>query len=201
MTRDDYIRELRSRLRGLDNEEIENAITYCEEYFDEVGDSEKALQDLGSPAKFAAQIKADAAIKETIEVQRSRKPRSTMKSFWMILGGIFALPIALPLLLAVIILVIALGIVVVALLFAGIAVVIACIFAAIVNFFASFLYMGDPGQMMVMNGLSLISLGIAIFSVVGITVLIRKVIPKMMERLTSFYQRHKEKGNKNYEEI
>ena len=38
MSKQEYIHQLKAKLKGLDEKEIEDAITYCEEYFDDAGE-------------------------------------------------------------------------------------------------------------------------------------------------------------------
>lgn len=58
MSRDEFLRELRSRISHLPAEELEAAMAYYNEYFDEAGE-EAALRELGAPAEAAARIIAD----------------------------------------------------------------------------------------------------------------------------------------------
>ncbi|PMC35649.1 hypothetical protein CJ195_17835 [Bacillus sp. UMB0899] len=102
MSRDEYLKKLRSKIKKLPNEEIEEAIDYYEEYFVEAGEenTESVIARLGSPSYVASQILADYAIKD-LDSQKS----STKKNFsamWFIILAIFASPIALPLVLVII---------------------------------------------------------------------------------------------------
>ena len=65
MSKQQYLEELRVRLKGLSQDEIEDALSYREEYFDDAGEGneQQVIADLGSPYKFAAQIRADAEIR------------------------------------------------------------------------------------------------------------------------------------------
>lgn len=56
MTRKEYLEELRKRISNLPKEEIEEAITYYENYFDEAEDDEKVMNELGNPSKLAESI-------------------------------------------------------------------------------------------------------------------------------------------------
>lgn len=61
MNRADYMAALRRALSVLPEEERANALRYYEEYFDDAGpeNEAKAIEELGEPAKVAAQILAD----------------------------------------------------------------------------------------------------------------------------------------------
>lgn len=111
MNREDYIRRLRRYLAALPEEEIEEAVNYVDEYFTEAGDEnfEQALNDLGTPQKFAAQIRADYAIKQNDQKnempQSKQASKSGIRSGWMIFLGILSLPISVPLTMVVLLLI------------------------------------------------------------------------------------------------
>ena len=137
MTKEQYIQELRNRLRSLPKEEIEDAISYVSEYFDEagVGNEEQVIHDLGNPMKFASQIKANYEIK-TAELMRYHatgkeieSTKSPWKSVFLILLGILSLPISFPLAIVVICMVIALAV----LIFVPFIILIAVIFGFILS--------------------------------------------------------------------
>lgn len=103
MNKETYIKALKQRLRRLPAEEIENAVEYVSEYFDEAISEEEAAKELGSPHKLAGQIIADYTVKNMhndMDDYRS-KPKSShslLKSIGLIFLGIFSLPIAIPVL-------------------------------------------------------------------------------------------------------
>ena len=58
MTRKEFIEKLRSEISKLPQEEIDAAIEYYEEYFDEAGkeNEQEVLEHLGNPKKVCGQI-------------------------------------------------------------------------------------------------------------------------------------------------
>lgn len=87
-----FISELKQKLKNMPIEELDSAIGYYIEYFEDAGidDSVNVEKEFGSPSNVASQILADYAIKE--------KPvKKQMSSIWFIILAIFASPIALPL--------------------------------------------------------------------------------------------------------
>ena len=105
MTKNEYIYHLKNRLRNLPLDEVESAIDYVSELFDEAGEenAEEVARDLGSPAKFAAQIRAEYAInqhcqpEETAKVYQEKPKRNNgWKTLALILLGIAALPVGVP---------------------------------------------------------------------------------------------------------
>lgn len=198
MRKEDYIAELKSRLRGVEQSDIEDAVAYCEEYFDEAEDEEQAIKELGSPAKFAAQIKTEAAFRTTKNPNNYRKPHSMMKSILMILGGICALPIALPLLLVAVLLIIVFGMVICILVFAGGLAMISFFYAAIVTLVGSFYYAQGSADLLFQMGSAFVLLGIAILLCLLVIKTIRFCTLLFVTKISEFYDRHK-KGGHAYE--
>ena len=81
MNRADYMAALRRALSVLPEEERANALRYYEEYFDDAGpeNEAKAIEELGEPAKVAAQILADyrelTAVPHTQPIKEKRRWR------------------------------------------------------------------------------------------------------------------------------
>lgn len=111
MCKEEYIQELRRKLSSLPKDEIEEAILYVSEYFDEAGEGneEAVIHDLGTPAKFASQIIADYEIK-TAQLMKyhatgktSQENKKPWNSVFKVLLGILSLPLSIPLAIAVLI--------------------------------------------------------------------------------------------------
>lgn len=105
MSREEYLKVLRRKLKKLPNEEINAALDFYKEYFEEVGEdnSERVIAKLGSPSLVASQILADYAVKGLED--ESSTAKKGLSAVWFIILAILASPIALPLLLFVIILI------------------------------------------------------------------------------------------------
>ena len=122
MTREAYLNELARELNKLSEGDRADALEYYREYFDEAGaeNEQKVIEELGTPRKLAAQIKAELAFRQAQE-----NPKSAKKGLHAVLvgiGAVFAAPIAIPLALALAVVVLALVIVLVAVLFSFFAV-------------------------------------------------------------------------------
>lgn len=211
MNKEQYIRALKSKLTNLPQEEIDNAVDYVSEYYDECQDDEKAYQELGDPSKFAAQIKADFAIKQNeiqaykISNQGKEKLRANndIKTILVIILGILSLPISLPLALVVV----ALLFVLMVLLFVPFVVLIALVFALGTVIVSSILALftssvSAPAWFIlctVFFSLALLFLCIALILLVG-----SKFIPWLIIQLgdlfTKLKERFKKKGEENHEE-
>jgi len=93
VSKNEFLLELKHRLRKLPLEEQEQALVYYEEYFNEAGtDSEaRVVEELGSPAALAAKIIGEYA------VQASGSPRAKTRFGWVTFLAVCAAPLALPL--------------------------------------------------------------------------------------------------------
>ena len=102
MNRKEFMAELERQLARIDDREREEAIAYYNEYFDEAGPENEArvIEELGSPVRVAAQIKADAAVKG-MGSKEAPSVKKGISTIWFVILGIFALPIALPIVFAV----------------------------------------------------------------------------------------------------
>jgi uncharacterized membrane protein len=130
--------ELERQLAYIEDYEKWEAIRYYNEYFDEAGPENEArvIEELGSPVRVAAQIKADAAVKG---ISRTETPpvRKGMSTIWIVLLAILALPVAVPIVLAV--------------LCVGIALLVSA-FAVVIALVASALAVGGAGVLVFVAG-------------------------------------------------
>ena len=103
MNKNQFLAELRHRLRNLPQAEVEGAIAYYTEYFDEAGEEnqDSIIAELGSPAAMAAKIIGEYGLNDA--QAREQAPEEPKKRpFWVVVTAICAAPIALPLAIAVI---------------------------------------------------------------------------------------------------
>ena len=138
MTKETYLKQLRHKLRKLPEEEIESAIEYYTEYFDEAGEenTQSVINELGSPASVASKILADFAVKDL-----SNHPNSAKKSLsavWLIVLAIFASPIAIPLLIGVCALIFGLFVTGAALIFSFFAFIFSLVIGGIISIIGGF---------------------------------------------------------------
>jgi len=147
MSRIEFLSELRRRLNGLPQEEIENAVSYYAEYFEDAGpeNERRVLDELGSPAHAAAQI-IGAYASSGAHWPRASKPRqprrdNSLKIVGIVLLAIFAAPMAIPIAAAVFSLAVAL---------------LAVVFSIVVSF-------GAVALSLVVSGVVVTAVGIPIF--------------------------------------
>ncbi|MED3572892.1 DUF1700 domain-containing protein [Cytobacillus praedii] len=105
MSKEEYLKVLRQKLKKLPNEEINAALDFYNEYFEEAGEENTAevIAKLGSPSLVSTQILAEYALKGLDN--ESSTAKKGLSAVWFIILAILASPIALPLLLFVIILI------------------------------------------------------------------------------------------------
>ena len=103
MNRKKFIDILKEELSKLPDEEIDAAIEYYEEYFDEAGseNENEVISELGSPKKVASQIKSEYAVRllDNDEVHTAKKGFSAVK--WTLIG-ICSAPISIPVIIVLI---------------------------------------------------------------------------------------------------
>lgn len=101
MNKAEFIRKLKVELVKLPKEELEDVIQYYTEYLEEAEDVAKVIEELGSPNKIAAQIKADYAVKQLDNINANSKQKNKgISAVWLVILGIFAAPVALPIAIA-----------------------------------------------------------------------------------------------------
>ncbi|MDQ0359964.1 DUF1700 domain-containing protein [Breznakia pachnodae] len=207
MSKKEYIADLSYHLRDLQREEFEDAIHYVEEYFEEAGEdnASQVIEELGPPNKLAATIRAESTIKNNQQQQERRRkredannredyvPRSgkrDLKSLWIIILGIFALPIALPLALAAFLIVFVFFLVIFCLIIAGICCMIALIIFSVPAFVSSLALMSTSyASGLVGLGISFISLGAGLLILTALILAIRTFIPWAVHCLSGLFQR------------
>lgn len=126
MNRSEFIRILRKELDRLPQDEIDAAVEYYEEYFDEAGPDKEAeiIKELGNPRKIANQIRSEYEVRKLDEEETSTT-RKGLSAIWWVIIGICSAPVSIPV-----------AIVLVALAVAGFAVAVAIVvsvFAAIIG--------------------------------------------------------------------
>ena len=206
MTKKEYIYHLKNRLRNRPIDEVESAVDYVSELFDEAGEenAEEVARDLGSPAKFAAQIRAEYAInqhclpEDTTTVYRE-KPKSNngWKTLALILLGIAALPVGLPLVLVLAVLIFVAVVVGVCLLFA-----LGCVLLAGFIAVCSLVYAGFK-MLTVSLASGLMSIGLGLIGISGVVLiataaiyLFIKLKPIVINGFANLYNRLK--GDKEH---
>ncbi len=177
MNKQQFMQELENCLRHLPAEDRSDALEYYSEYIDDLGlsESDDVCARLGAPKDVARTIIAQTTEKKLAEQTEKKTVRGSGSIIWLVILGIFASPIALPLAigLAVIIfaLVITIGSVMLSFFVAGAAMVFAGIVCALFSFFT-----GTVAQVFVCIGAGLFITGLGLLIVMGTIALTRLII-------------------------
>lgn len=166
MNRRDFFTVLIKELKNIEPSELQDVLQYYNEYFDEAGieNEQNVIEELGSPQKIAAAIRATSTIK--YYEQENQTTKKSFNTLWITIGTIFAAPIALPLAIVFSTLILAVVIVYASLLFSLFAVAVSLILAGAISFGTSFFVMAAhfPTFLFLMgSGVALIGLGLLFF--------------------------------------
>lgn len=192
MNRQEFMYRLAAELSKMPRDEMRAAMEYYDEYFDEAGPEreQEAIQELGSPEKIAAQIKADYAMRQLGEPGMGRSPRKGLRAFLWVILGVFAAPVALPV-------AIALGVCVLAVFICLFAVAISLIIAFGATCVSGIALVGvgiaglsgsvTAGIMLI--GMGLVSAGITAILCVGVVIGVRAIVRLLAKRLRKDHDR------------
>lgn len=177
MNKEKFLSELKRKLSRLPQNELDNAINYYTEYFQDanIGDDVDVTLELGTPSQIASELLAEYATKNTIDEKKGGK--NPISSIWFIILAIFAAPIGIPLAFAAII-------TIAALLFAGVMVVfafgitaVAFSFSGIVMFVAALtILFKEFSTSLLVGGLGFIFTGLGALVAIGIVYLFNGLI-------------------------
>lgn len=183
MNKNVFIQELRSKLKRLPKEEMDNALGYYIEYFEDAGiDNEQdVLKELDPPSNIASQILSDYAFKDNeITVKKSKKGISSIR---FVILAILAAPLALPLALTLIILVFTMVLVVGSLVFTFVIMTIALIGSGLFVSFAGAAVMTKSFATSIMFiGIGLTCAGLGLL----IGLLVVRLAPKVFRGIANF---------------
>ena len=183
MNKKRFLEELSRQLKHLPAEDRIDAIQYYEEYLEEMGLGEDAdvVAVLGTPKEMAREIIGSCTEKHLEEHKENAGVKNSATLIWLVILGICASPIAIPLVIVAVVViavvVLTVGILVLSLVLTGIAVV----FAGICSLLAAFAA-GGIFQKMICVGAALIciSLGVLfVFAIVKLAQLCVRLIVRM----------------------
>ena len=173
MTQAQFLRALSRRLRGLPEAERDEALRYYREYLQDADLEPKAdvTPLVGTPDECARGILADSLIRQ----ERDATVKSGWQSFKLVLLGILAAPVALPLAIAAFALVVTVFAALIACFVSGGALALAG-----VAFLPAALFMaGGPGQALIVAGYGLLLISVGILMIIGTTALWRVCVRGM----------------------
>jgi len=159
MTRQLFMAELMKKLNRLPHEEYYSAVSFYNEYFDEAGteNEQRVIAELGSPSEAAAKILSEFAVKST----DGEKKTNSLNVLGIVLLGIFAGPVALPVAIAAFAVLLALVVSVFAVLISLGAAAVALVLSGLVTALLSLLLLpGEPASTVFFLGAGLLTAGI-----------------------------------------
>ncbi|MDR2590860.1 MAG: DUF1700 domain-containing protein [Oscillospiraceae bacterium] len=193
MNRNEFIAELKKKLRKLPFDEIKEAVDYYEGYFDDAGieNEQVAFEELGSPSTIASQIIANFAVNK-VDTEKSGK--KSLHLVWLVILALFAAPIAVPIVLSVGIVVIALIFSLFSILFSFFIAGVAFIGGGILSIVAGFLVITQSIPTTIFYvGIGLASLGIGMAIVIVIVKLSQICFNWLVKKIGNFILRRKQK--------
>ncbi|MCL2820484.1 MAG: DUF1700 domain-containing protein [Oscillospiraceae bacterium] len=196
MTRNDFINELKKKLRKLPYDEIKEAVDYYEGYFSDAGEENEqaVLAELGSPSAVASQIIANFAVKEADTEKSAKKNWRTM---WLVILAVFASPVAIPIALSIGVVALSLVIVLIAILFSFFISGVAVFFSGIASIIAGFLViLQSVPTTLFYVGAGFIMLGVGASITIGTAILSRMCFRLLTKKIGGFILRRKQKGGK-----
>lgn len=185
MTQQQFLRALSRKLRGVPAPEREEALRYYKEYLQEAAlDPQADVTPLvGTPEECARGILADSLIRK----EQSANVKSGWESFWLVVLGIFAAPVALPLAIAALVLVIVVFAVLTAFFAAGLGLAGGGVGMLVMTFFAP-----SAAQGLIVAGYGLLMISVGVLMVIGTAVLWALVVRGMASLLRRKGAKHEE---------
>lgn len=195
-----YLKDLRSRLHRLPVHEIDAALIYYEEYFDEAGEEneQQVIQQLGPPSQVAAQILADYAIKDIDVTPTSTK--KNMSAIWLIILAILSAPLSLPLLAVAVALIISAGAVVFSVVISIVATMGGILFGGLVALVSGFFIITEDWStalLFIGTGLTVTGIGVFLFPVT--MSIIKRIGLASVEGLARLFQKVTRKRKGRYQ--
>lgn len=194
MNKTEFIKELESRLKYVPKEDRDDAVSYYNEYLNEmeISDSEDVTAKLGTPKDVAKEILDNVTTKAIEAQQEAKSVKGSGKVVWLVILGIASLPLSLPLACAGFALALTLMITLFAIILAFAIASIAIVFAGVVSFFYGFVAPGFANKLICIGAGALLA-GLGVFAVFG-TVELFKLIIKLIGKA---FNKRKNKGVQN----
>ena len=169
MTKSEYLTQLNHKLQVLPDYERTGAMEYYENYLNNAENETAAMAQLGSPGEVAANILANYVARGPAPVRPATRT-GRIKTTWMIITAIFALPIGLPLVIALASTAFALFVSLVAVVFAVGVSGVTLVVAGIASIVATPVAMAQSfGFGLLMGGQALLAIGFGILFILGVS--------------------------------
>lgn len=159
-----YLNDVRKHLAGIPAEDVNDLLEYYEEYFYDAGMTDAdAYTKYGRPKKFAQFLRMNYLLDQDDARLRETKPKHRLQLVWVIVLGLFASPILLPLAIGAAAVIFGLLIAFLAIVFSVYVVVFSLIAAGLASaIVGSFVLLENPATSFVAMGVGLAALGIGL---------------------------------------
>jgi len=201
MTRSEFFKQLHGALAGLPDSEVNRITEYYDEIFsgalDDGKTEEEICESLDKPEDIAGRVRAEIAF-----VRAEQKPSAkSMSTVLLVLLGILALPIGLPIAIAVLAIVFSLLITVFSIVVSLGATVFALFAGGLVGivYAITVIIQGSPLFGIVFIGVSFVLVGISVLGGIGIYHLFRimfRAIVRCFRALYNWVRRRTHRNNK-----
>jgi len=195
-----YLSQLAHKLRALPAKEIADALEYYESYFNEAEDETAAMAALGPPSEVAAAVMSEYVSRVAVLDEAGAAGRPRIKTAYIAILAVLALPIGLPLAAGAFGLLVGLLALVFSVVVTGIALIIGGVFS-LVTFPLAVVHDFWLGILSAGMGLAALGLGILVFMgskrlIGGVPVImrgilrrerIRRVVPKPADNFSDQY--------------
>ena len=187
MGKNEFLSQLRKKLKRLPQAEIDSAVSYYEEYLSEAGQENErhVLNELGSPSVVASKIIGEFAMSDA-----ATHEGKSLKWIWIVILSIFASPIALPLAIGIAVVVFSLIIVLFSVLLAvsisGVALAASGLLFVVTGFWLLF---SEFATAMFLLGLGLLTAAIGVSILIGVVKLAEICVVKLQKLLGRYLVR------------
>jgi len=178
MTKAKYLNQLNRKLRAMPDNERRDALEYYDGYLSDAEDESAAMSQLGSPGEVAASILVSHAAKEPAPDEAGQPARKAGAKgiwiAWVVALAIFALPVGLPLVIALAAIAFSLIISLLAIVLATGAVILAFLFVGVVGLIIfPMIVLQDAAMALFFLGVGLVALGLGILLIKCIVILMK----------------------------
>lgn len=161
MNKKAFIEELKKRLKHLPKEDREDAIAYYQEYLAdmEVDENTDVTERTGNPKDIAREIIANCTEKHIASQKQQGGIKNSATTIWMVILGICAAPIAVPMVMALLVILLSVLIVVISVILA-VLISGACFLAAGVLSLIAIVFAPGIGQKLVCMGFGFVGIAL-----------------------------------------
>ena len=130
MNKEQFLKELKAKLRYLPETDRQDAIRFYDEYISEMElpDDEDVTAKLGTPKEVAADIISQCTIKHIDNNKEQKSVKGSATTVWLIILGILSLPLSLPIAIAILAIMFSLVVVIFSCFISGFAAILWSIF-------------------------------------------------------------------------